>query len=214
MNSLSTLSGRPVPYLAALAGLGEEGGEVLLGDLHHRGERPAPARAWDEKGLVLLCSSFSKTLAPGYRVGWIAPGRYREQVLQLKSIQTVATPTLTQMAVAEFLENGGYDHHLRTLRRQLGCQVQQMSEAVERHFPAGTRVSRPEGGFVLWVEKPRGSALELQEQALERGISIAPGPIFSARERYQSFIRLSCGLPWSEQVERAVATLGQLAAAL
>ena len=164
-----------------------------------------------KSGLVMLCSSFSKTVAPGYRVGWVAPGRFREEVEQLKFTQTVGTPTLPQMAIAELLDTGGYDHHLRTLRRRLAAQVARMSEAIAEHFPPGTRISRPAGGMVLWVELPPGtSALELHARALERGICVAPGPIFSAKQRFSSFIRVNCGHPWSDLFDHAVRTLGRL----
>jgi DNA-binding transcriptional MocR family regulator len=186
----------------------------IYGELHFGDTRPRPAKAFDREGLVMLCSSFSKTLAPGYRVGWTAPGRFRERVEQLKFAQTVATATLPQMAIADFMENGGYDHHLRQLRRRFASQVQRMSEAIAEHFPPGTRVSRPEGGFVLWVELPGASALELHERAFSAGISVAPGPIFSAKARFSNCIRVSCGYPWSELHNHAIRTLGRLAAEL
>ena len=163
---------------------------------------------------MLLCGSISKTLAPGYRIGWVAPGRYRERVERLKFSATVATPTLTQMAVAEFLASGGYDRHLRRLRATLYRQVERMREAVAEYCPAQTRVSQPAGGFVLWVELPPGcDSLELQARALERKIAIAPGPIFSVRRRFDSCLRLSCGSPWSDRLEWAVKTLGELSKA-
>jgi DNA-binding transcriptional MocR family regulator len=184
----------------------------IYGDLHFEGARPRPARAFDRHGLVMLCSSFSKTLAPGFRVGYVAPGRYRETVERLKFAQTVASPTITQMAIAEFLENGGYERHLRRLRRALADQVARVSEAIALGFPQGTRISRPRGGFFLWVEMPPGkSALELHDRALARGVSVAPGPIFSAKQRFQSCLRISCGYPWSEAIERGVRTLGEIA---
>ena len=187
----------------------------IYGDLHFDGARPRPARAFDRHGLVMLCGSFSKTLAPGYRVGYVAPGRYRDAVERLKFAQTVATPTLAQMAIADFLENGGYERHLRRLRRALSEQVARVSEAIAEHFPQGTRISRPRGGFLLWVEMPPGkSALELHDRALAKGVSVAPGPIFSAKQRFTSCIRVSCGYPWSESIERGVRTLGQIASDL
>jgi DNA-binding transcriptional MocR family regulator len=184
----------------------------IYGDLQHDGARPRPARAFDHDGHVMLCASFSKTLAPGYRVGYVIPGRWRDRVERLKFAQTVATPTLPQMAIADFLETGGYERHLRRLRRALAEQVARVSEAIAQHFPEGTRISRPRGGFLLWVEMPNGkSALELHDRALAHRISVAPGPIFSAKQRFASCIRVSCGFPWSEQIEGAIRTLGRIA---
>ena len=154
----------------------------------------------------------SKTLAPGYRIGWVSPGRYQATIERLKFSQSVATPTLLQMAVAEYLERGGYDRHLRVLRSKFASQVQRFREEIASTFPAGTRVSEPQGGFVLWVELPQEvSALELQQAALARGIAVAPGPIFSARQRFQHYIRISCGFPWSARFADATAALGELA---
>jgi DNA-binding transcriptional MocR family regulator len=183
----------------------------IYGDLHFAEKRPRTAKTYDKQGLVLLCSSFSKTLAPGYRVGWTAPGRFKLQVESLKFTSSMATTTAPQMAIADFLQSGGYDRYLRKIRRILMTQVQQMSNAVGRYFPAGTKVTRPQGGYVIWVELPHGvDSLELHRRALAQKISIAPGPIFSAKQKYKNFIRLSCGLPWSEKIERAVRTLGDL----
>jgi DNA-binding transcriptional MocR family regulator len=188
----------------------------IYGDLYFGPERPRPCKAFDTEGRVLLCGSFSKTLAPGYRVGWVAPGRYRERVELLKFAQTVATPTLPQLAIARFLQSGGYDRHLRTLRRRLAAQMEQTREAIAEHFPEGTCVTCPTGSSLLWVELPRKvDALALHARALEAGISIAPGPIFSAQpQRYSHFIRMSYSQPWSPRIEAAVATLGSLARSL
>lgn len=184
----------------------------VYGELVFDGTRPRPLRAFDKDGRVLLIGSVSKTLAPGYRVGWVAPGRYQEHVERLKFSQSLASPTLPQMAVAEFLASGGYDRHLRRLRGFLAGQIDRYREAIAGNFPDGTRVSAPRGGFVLWVEMPAGvDALELQERALARGIAVAPGPIFSARSRFGNFIRVSCGMPWGPRVEAAVKIVGQIA---
>jgi DNA-binding transcriptional MocR family regulator len=184
----------------------------IYGDLSFAATRPKTAKTYDKEGLVLLCSSFSKTLAPGYRVGWTAPGRFRPQVESLKFTSSMATVTPPQMAITEFLQSGGYDRHLRKLRRNLMAQVQQMSNAIGRFFPDGTKVTRPQGGYVLWVELPRSvDSLELHRKALQAKISIAPGPIFSAKQRYENFIRISCGQVWSEKVETAIRTLADIA---
>src|SRR5262249_38183744 len=128
----------------------------IYGDLQHDGPRPRPAKAFDKRGLVMLCASFSKTLAPGYRVGFAIPGIFRDRVERLKFAHTVGTAMLPQMAIADFLENGGYERHLRRLRRALADQVAKTSDAIAACFPTGTRISRPKGAYVLWIEMPPG----------------------------------------------------------
>jgi DNA-binding transcriptional MocR family regulator len=183
----------------------------INGDLAFSGERPSVCKVWDRSGKVLLCSSFSKTLAPGYRIGWIAPGLFFNKIQRLKVITNIATPTPTQLAVAEFLNSGGYEHHLRSIRKAYSKKTIQMAEAVGRYFPKGTRVSRPEGGFMLWVEMPEAvDSTILYSLAEQRGISIAPGAIFSAFGRFKNCIRLNAAL-WSEKTHPAVETLGQMA---
>jgi DNA-binding transcriptional MocR family regulator len=183
----------------------------VYGDLAFSGVRPPSTKAYDEKGLVLYCSSFSKTLAPGYRVGWIVPGRFRQRIEHLKALFNIATATPTQLAIAEFLANGGYDHHLRKVRRIYARQVGQVRDTILHHFPAGTRVSRPEGGFVLWVEMPeKTDAMGLYEEALREGIGIAPGPLFTIGERFGNCIRVSSAF-WTERIEGALETLGGIA---
>lgn len=183
----------------------------INGDLAHDGHRPRVVHSYDRQGLVLLCGSFSKTIAPGYRVGWVAPGRHYDRVKALKFSTTLATATLPQLAIAEFVANGGYDHHLRTLRRNFALQIQQMSDAIAASFPTDLKLTRPAGGFVLWAELPaKVSALELHERALAEKISIAPGPMFSATQGFKNFIRICCGHPWSPLLESAVERLGHL----
>jgi DNA-binding transcriptional MocR family regulator len=184
----------------------------IYGDLAWDGSRPVPAKAHDRDGRVLLCGSTSKTLAAGYRIGWLVAGRYSERVQRLKFSHTVASPTLEQMAIAEYLASGRYDRHLRTLRGRLAAQVKAFRDAISAAFPKGTRISDPQGGYLLWIELPRGTdALKLQMAALDRGVAIAPGPMFSARQRYKSCIRINCGFPWSRRMEQAIALLGELA---
>ncbi|WP_459694606.1 aminotransferase class I/II-fold pyridoxal phosphate-dependent enzyme, partial [Achromobacter xylosoxidans] len=132
--------------------------------------RPVPAKAFDKHGLVLHCSSFSKCLAPGYRIGWASAGRYTQRVQRLKLSSTLSASGPAQGALAEYLEQGGYDRHLRRLRETLQAQQDLMANAIAREFPAGTRVTRPQGGFFLWLEMPAAvDALALHRQALARG---------------------------------------------
>jgi DNA-binding transcriptional MocR family regulator len=180
----------------------------------HSGEALPPAKAFDAAGLVMHCGSFSKSLAPGYRLGWVAPGIAFERVERLKLTTSIATSIPVQDGIAEYLKHGGYDHHLRTLRARLREQGAQMLRAVEQRFPAGTRVTRPGGGYFLWVELPRGTdAMRVYREALGRGVSVAPGPIFSAKRRFGHCLRLNHGHPWTEAMEKAVALLGRLSAA-
>ncbi|MBX3160182.1 MAG: PLP-dependent aminotransferase family protein [Deltaproteobacteria bacterium] len=188
----------------------------VYGELVFDGSRPRPLRAFanpSEDSHVVLVSSVSKTLAPGYRVGWIAGGRWHDQIVRIKYSQSLACPTLPGMAVAEFLESGGYDRHLRRLRAAVAGNVERYREAIATQFPDGTRVSAPRGGFVLWVELPPGvDALALHEAALKRRIVVAPGPLFSARQRFANFIRVSAGMPWSDRVAEGIRTLARLVA--
>jgi DNA-binding transcriptional MocR family regulator len=183
----------------------------IFGDLHFGPHRPRVVHSWDREGLVMLCGSFSKTLAPGYRVGWVAPGRFYAKVQALKLTSTLATGTLPQLAIAEFLANGGYDHYLRSVRQTYAAQVDRMSQALAAALPENVRITRPAGGFVLWVELPPDvDSLTLHTRALEEKISIAPGPMFSARGSFTNFIRINCGHPWTPRLQRAVDTLGIL----
>ena len=200
----------------ALVELVESRGVALIeddvyGDLHFGPQRATPAQAWSKRGLVLTCSSFSKTAASGLRIGWLLPGRFEAEAKRLKSALSGPTPLLNQWAVHELLVSGDYDRNLKRLRAELAANKERMVAAVQRHFPASTRHSAPGGGCVLWLELTEGQdSGRLFEQALAAGISIAPGPIFSASGRYRHCLRLSFGLPWSERVEGAVARLGQL----
>ncbi len=184
----------------------------VYGELSDDDRRPPACKAYDREGNVLLCSSFSKTLAPGYRIGWVAAGRHRQAVERLKFSTSIANPIPTQRAVAAFLESGGFERYLRRLRRTYRDLRDRVIGAVAEHFPEGTKVSRPAGGHVLWVEFPRGvDSLRLHEEALLAGMSIAPGPLFSTCSCYLSSIRLNCAIPWSSKLDAALLRLGALA---
>lgn len=183
----------------------------IYGELSFTGERPGSAKAFDRTGNVLYCSSFSKTMAPGYRIGWTVPGRFAERIQRLKFSMCVASPTCTQMAMAAFLETGAFDRHVRRARQAYGDMVARMSRVVSETFPETTRVTRPTGGHLLWVELPAGiDAFVLRERAWKAGVGIAPGPAFSPTGRYTNFIRLNCAVPWSAMLESALRTLARL----
>jgi DNA-binding transcriptional MocR family regulator len=186
----------------------------VYGELYFGSRRPLPAKAFDQAGLVMHCSSFSKCLAPGYRVGWAAPGKFTAAVARLKLSRTLSASAPAQGAIADYLARGGYDRHLRQLRHALSVQQGAMLQAVARYFPRGSRATRPAGGYFLWVELPRhADALRIQRSALAQGISVAPGPMFSAERTFRNCLRLNYGHPWDARTEEAMALLGQIIAA-
>jgi len=186
----------------------------IFGEIYFEDHRPSVAKAYDQNGLVMLCSSFSKSLAPGYRIGWVVPGRYREAVEWLKYTTNLAAPTLCAQAIAEFMISGGYDPYLRRVRREYANRVGAMSQAVRRYFPDESRLTRPLGGYLLWVQLPEVvDSLKLYTLAFKAGIAITPGYLFSATEQFSNFIRLNAA-NWSKDVERAIDDLGNIIASM
>jgi DNA-binding transcriptional MocR family regulator len=187
----------------------------VYNELHFDEAPPTTLKCFDTRGLVLFCSSFSKSLASSLRIGWALPGRYRAQVEKLKFLNTLATPSIPQMAVAEYLRNDGFEHHLRRVRQTLAQQASIMASMVRRFFPAGTRLSNPQGGYVLWIElPPQVDTLRLYGEALEHGLTIGPGWMFSTTSMYSHFMRLNYSYAWSPELEAAVIKLGRIAASL
>jgi DNA-binding transcriptional MocR family regulator len=170
-----------------------------------------PAKAYDEAGLVLHCGSFSKCLAPGYRLGWVSAGRYMREIARRKIESSLATSLPIQLAIAQMMKRGGYDSHLARLRQCLAAQQASALKTLRQHLPADYRFSRPNGGYFLWIEcPPRVDALKAHRLALEHGITVAPGPVFSARREFGNFLRLNTGHPWTPASERAVARLASI----
>jgi DNA-binding transcriptional MocR family regulator len=185
----------------------------VYAELYYAQQAPKPAKAFDTEGLVMHCGSFAKSLAPGYRVGWVAAGRFAQKVERLKLMTSLCASMPAQAAIADYLEHGGYDRHLRKLRQALEQQQRAMLAAIGRYFPAQTRVSRPSGGYFLWLQLPDYvDSLQLFQLAMAQGISLAPGPIFSPTRRFRHCVRLNYGKPWDKASEAAMATLGKLIA--
>lgn len=184
----------------------------VSGDIYFGPVRPQVCKKFDRNGLVMLCSSFSKTIAPGYRVGWLIPGKFHARALEIKANTTVCTASPTQLVVAEFLRTGKYERHLKRLRTTIEKQMQTLQLAISRYFPSGTKVTRPTGGALLWVELPKGvDSREYFFRARSEGIGVVPGQIFSTYEKYNNFLRLTCCGLWDKKVERGIERLGQLA---
>lgn len=183
----------------------------IYGELYFGKHRPKTCKSFDKKGLVMHCSSLSKSLAPGYRIGWILPGKFLEPVKQLKIMHTVTSPTLTQVAMAHFLSIGRYEYHLKNLRKALHTQSLRYTQGIMKYFPDDTKISRPQGGFVLWVElNKKVDAYKLCTEAMKHNISVAPGQIFSTSCNYSNCLRIGYGKPWDENVEYGLMILGKL----
>lgn len=183
----------------------------VYGDIFFNGTRPKPYSVFKEALNTIYCSSFSKTLAPGYRIGWTSSRIHTDRIANLKVSTTLANPVLTQVAMANYLDCGAYDNHLRKIRRIFALNVEKMVKAIAEYFPVDTRVSQPEGGFVLWVELGGSmSARELFQKAIKKGICFTPGDLFSAQDQYDHCLRLNCGFPWNAEMENALKTLGTM----
>jgi DNA-binding transcriptional MocR family regulator len=196
---------------AATAGLPLIEGDHF-GELMFSGERPRTLKAFDTTGIVLSCGSLAHYVAPGLNVGWLLAGRWRDDVTRMRSAWMSGVAALPQLAMAEFLESGAFDRHVRSLRAILAETVERVRHEILRAFPAGTRVSKPEGGFVLWVQLPgRADGLELAARALEEGIQILPGCLFSASGQYRDCVRISCGRPY-DVLRPGIHALARLAA--
>nr|HPQ97473.1 PLP-dependent aminotransferase family protein [Thiolinea sp.] len=183
----------------------------IYGELGFSGERPRTLHSFDQDGQVIYCSSASKTVAQGLRVGWmVLPQQYRAQAEYHKYLTNLGAPTLSQLALADYLAHGGHERYLRQVQSHYFSQVERFSRAVRKHFPASTRVSQPAGGFVLWVElEPMIDTLTLTHRMLQHRVSIAPGRLFSANQKYHNCLRLNCAQPWSEIIEHALIQLGR-----
>ncbi len=183
----------------------------IYGELYFGQHRPRTCKYYDTKGWVMHCSSFSKSLAPGYRIGWVIPGKFIEQVKQEKRIHNISSPTLTQAATAHYLQHGRYEYHLKTMRRALHTQSLRYLQAIIDYFPEGTKVSRPQGGFLLWVQLDKKiNSFKLRTEAMKHQISIVPGKLFSANCNYNNCIRISFGKPWTEDANYGLMMLGKM----
>jgi DNA-binding transcriptional MocR family regulator len=181
--------------------------QLYFGDQH-----PPPLKAFDCDDLVLTCSSFSKTLAPGLRLGWVIPGRrFSEKIKRLKAGTTISTSTLDQYVVSRFLAGGAYERHLQALRSALKKQLFRTALEIQSHFPAKTRLAVPRGGSLLWVELPPGvDGLTLYQEAFDRNIAIIPGAVCSNSKQFDNFVQIGCAAPFSRRIREAITVLGAI----
>lgn len=185
----------------------------IHGDLYFGSARPTNCKTYDESGIVMSCSSVSKTLAPGYRAGWVIPGKFKKEILRTKLYHTISSPTITHEVVGDFLKNGRYENHLRKIRQILNHNCNNYINTILESFPKGIKVSQPQGGFFLWIELDKKiDTADFYHLAMRHNISIAPGRIFSFQDQFSNCMRLSFGLPWTNELRQSIQTLGKLAA--
>lgn len=183
----------------------------IYGDLYFGNHRPTNCKTYDESGLVLCCSSVSKTLAPGYRVGWVSPGRFKDQIMRTKLHHSLSSASITQEVVADFLKNGRYENHLRRIRATLYSNYRNYVKTINEHFPDHVKLTQPQGGFFLWLELEKGfDVISLYEKAMRFNISIAPGRMFSLHKQFQNCMRLNYGMYWNKELEKSLEILGML----
>ncbi len=186
----------------------------IYADLVYAPTRPRACRSYDDdspNSHVMVCGGFSKTVAPSLRIGWCIPGQWIKEVTRAKAWLNIAAPTLPQLALAQFMQEGGYERHLRKVTAIYRRQVERMTELMAEHFPPETRITRPQGGFLVWAQLPEKiDAVELHHLAIQSGISICPGVVFCPTGKYRNCIRINCGMVWTPQVEQAIPTLGKL----
>lgn len=186
--------------------------DAINSELFFQKQRPSLLKSFDSNGLVITCSSFSKTLAPGLRIGWMIPGaRYLDQVLKLKAASTLTNSSLDQQVLARFMAQGNYERYLRTIRTRMKRQVADYVECLRKNLPRQTIINHPKGGILLWIELPKTcDSMKVYQRALEHKISILPGTVFSASGQFRNFIRIGCGYPFTSRTANGIAKLGTI----
>ena len=182
----------------------------VYGELYNSQKAPMPVKGFDKTNSVLHCASFSKCLAPGFRVGWVAAGKHATKIQQLQMMSTVSASMPTQQAIADYLSQGGYDTHLRRLRLLLEQRRYRMLQAIQMHLPEDVKVNIPTGGYFLWLEfESTFDANKLYHFALERGVSIAPGSMFSTSSQFNHAFRLNSSFQWNSRIEKGIEIIGE-----
>jgi 2-aminoadipate transaminase len=185
------------------------------GELRFTGEHLPSMASFDDEGVVVSLGTFSKTLAPGLRIGWVVgPKDFVRSLTIAKQSTDLHTATLAQRAVVKLLERFDYSAHLDALRPVYGQRANAMLDALKVHMPAGTRWTVPEGGMFLWVELPAGLSGDLLlPKAIEQKVAFVPGSPFFANEPRAEFIRLNYSNRPPELITEGMRRLGGVIAA-
>jgi DNA-binding transcriptional MocR family regulator len=182
-----------------------------LGDLTFEHPRSLPAKAYDKENQVLYCTSFSKTLGSGFRIGWVSGGLFHEEVKRLKYTANFFTNGILQDAIGRFLQSGQYHVHLKKMKSAIQKNLLRYLQSIYKYFPAEINISNPKGGFSLWIELPaKIDGLELTRHALKEGIGIFPGQVFSTLGKYDNYIRINYCPIWNTKIDRYLSKLALL----
>ena len=180
----------------------------VYGELGYATTPYGTIKQFDKKGLIMFCSSYTKTLSSGLRVGWCLPGRYYDQVLETQQCGTWGISSMAQLTLESYLRQGHYDKHLRQLRSMTEENTFRVANFLKNSFSGESLVSTPKGSFLLWFCMPQNINVDkVQKYALERGINLAPGSLFSNTSHFDSYLRINCALPWKEKLEPALIKL-------
>jgi len=180
-------------------------------DLHFSPDPIPNCKAFDRDGRVLLCGSFSQTLGPKIRIGWLAPGRYYDDAELFKYSSSVTTPLLQQRAMTDFLERHRITRVIAPAVKAYQRSFREMATVISESFPAGTTFEIPQGGSNMWVVMPESiNGRTLQEKCIEEGFRFFPGENFSPTKRYKNCLTL-CVAHWGSEAERQVRRIGTIA---
>ncbi len=183
----------------------------LYSESSHNHSVERSLKSFDGKGKVIYCSSFSKTVSPGLRIGWMIGGDYHQKCRNLKTTQNLGGSPLLQAALADFLVTGRYDYHVKTLQKAFCRQAAEMKMLLSSAFPSDTAISSPGGGLFYWVELPgRIDTLKLFNQALKEKISLAPGQAFCSGEHFRNCLRVSFASPVTDEIRSGIRRLGNM----
>jgi len=184
----------------------------VYGDLYHEGNKPKPLKTFDKTDSVLLCGSYSKSLCPGYRVGWVVNARFNDAIQKLQLLSTLSSSAPVQLGVAHFLTHESYDNHLRKLRKSLLERKARFIEIIKQYFPHSIKIEEPAGGYFIWIRFNSGfDSQQLHQLAIAQGISVASGDLFSEQGRADNAIRLNFSYELTQEREHALVLLGKLA---
>ncbi len=174
-------------------------------ELFYRGAKPLSMKYYDQQNLVLHCSSFSKTLGPSFRIGWVYAGRFSKYIQHLQLMSTISANSLMQNALVEFISNHHYEKHLRTLRRNLEKNKNRFFEYLKKHLPATCEIDHYSGGYFLWITLPTHvNSMQIYENLIQVDIGIAPSQLFSIHDTHHNHLRLNCSFEWSIDIENAI----------